>query len=136
MGLMQVMPETYDGSAGRATGSATTPMTRTTTFWPGTAYIREMYDRFGAPGFLAAYNAGPDRVDSYLAGAADLPDETVNYLAAITPNLGNAVPLSGPLAMYASARTGRGARALRASPAWRPVATSTPPTTRTIPAPR
>ncbi len=42
----------------------------------GTAYIREMYDRYGARGFLAAYNAAPDRVDGYLAGAADLTDET------------------------------------------------------------
>jgi hypothetical protein len=66
-----------------------------------------MYDRFGAPGFLAAYNAGPDRVDSYLAGRAVLPDETVNYLAAITPNLGADVPRSGPFAVYASARSGR-----------------------------
>src|SRR5207248_856688 len=62
----------------------------------GTAYIREMYDRFGAPGFLAAYNAGPDRVDSYLAGRGALPDETVNYVAAITPNLGANVARSGP----------------------------------------
>jgi hypothetical protein len=68
-----------------------------------------MYDRFGAPGFLAAYNAGPDRVDSYLAGRAVLPDETVNYLAAITPNLGGDVPRSGPFAV-ASARSGRAAR--------------------------
>jgi hypothetical protein len=37
-----------------------------------------------------------------------LPDETVNYLAAITPNLGNAVPMSGPLAVYASTRPNRG----------------------------
>jgi hypothetical protein len=68
-----------------------------------------MYDRFGAPGFLAAYNAGPDRVDSYLAGRAVLPDETVNYLAAITPNLGSDVPRSGPFAV-ASARSGRAPR--------------------------
>ena len=39
----------------------------------GAAYIQEMYDRYGAPGFLAAYNAGPQRVDDYLAGASDLP---------------------------------------------------------------
>jgi D-alanyl-D-alanine carboxypeptidase len=103
MGLMQVMPETYEGLRERY-GFGDDPYDPHNNILAGTAYIREMYDRFGAPGFLAAYNAGPDRVDSYLAGAASLPDETVNYLAAITPNLGNTVPLSGPLAVYASAR--------------------------------
>ncbi len=63
------------------------------------------------PGFLAAYNAGPDRVDAYLAGSSGLPDETVNYLAAITPNLGGDVAFSGPLAMYASAGSSRFASA-------------------------
>ncbi|HEY3910666.1 MAG TPA: lytic transglycosylase domain-containing protein [Stellaceae bacterium] len=105
MGLMQVMPETYEGLRERY-GLGDDPYDPHNNILAGAAYIREMYDQFGAPGFLAAYNAGPDRVDSYLAGTARLPDETVNYLAAVTPNLGDSVPLSGPLATYASARAG------------------------------
>jgi len=105
MGLMQVMPATYEGLRERH-GLGSDPFDPRNNILAGTAYIREMYDRYGAPGFLAAYNAGPDRVDNYLAGTSPLPDETVNYLASITPNLGSAVPLSGPLAMYASAGSG------------------------------
>ena len=105
MGLMQVMPTTYEGLRERY-GLGDDPFDPHNNILAGTAYIREMYDQFGAPGFLAAYNAGPDRVNSYLAGTAILPDETVNYLAAVTPNLGNGVPLSGPWATYASARAG------------------------------
>jgi hypothetical protein len=107
MGLMQVMPDTYAGLRERyALGDD--PFEPHNNILAGSGYIREMYERFGSPGFLAGYNAGPDRVDEYLAGTARLPDETVNYLAAITPNLGNAVPMSGPLAVYASARPSRG----------------------------
>jgi D-alanyl-D-alanine carboxypeptidase len=102
MGLMQVMPATYEGLRERYS-LGDDPYDPHNNILAGTAYIREMYDRFGAPGFLAAYNAGPDRVDAYLAGTSTLPDETVNYLASVTPNLGSSVPLSGPLAMYASA---------------------------------
>jgi D-alanyl-D-alanine carboxypeptidase len=105
MGLMQVMPATYEGLRSRH-GLGDDPYDPHNNILAGTAYIREMYDRYGAPGFLAAYNAGPDRVDLYLAGSSALPDETVNYLAAITPNLGNDVPLSGPLAMYAASQPG------------------------------
>jgi D-alanyl-D-alanine carboxypeptidase len=105
MGLMQVMPMTYEELRVRHR-LGDDPYDPHNNILAGTAYIREMYDRYGAPGFLAAYNAGPDRVDSYLAGRAVLPDETVNYLAAITPNLGNDVPLSGRFAV-ASARSGR-----------------------------
>lgn len=107
MGLMQVMPDTYEGLRLRY-GLGDDPYDPHNNILAGAAYIREMYDRFGAPGFLAAYNAGPDRVDSYLAGASHLPNETVNYLAAVTPNLGDGVPLSGPFATYAD--TGRGRR--------------------------
>jgi len=113
MGLMQVMPATYEELRGRYQ-LGDDPYDPHNSILAGTAYIREMYDRFGAPGFLAAYNAGPDRVDSYLAGRAVLPDETVNYLAAITPNLGAGVPRSGPFAV-ASARSGRAQRPTIAS---------------------
>jgi len=67
----------------------------------GTAYIREMYDRYGAPAFLAAYNAGPDRVDAYLTDGTALPDETVSYVAAVAPRLHGSVSMTGPLAVYA-----------------------------------
>src|SRR5271168_3581053 len=105
MGLMQVMPATYEGLRVRYQLSDD-PYDPHNNILAGSAYIREMYDRFGAPGFLAAYNAGPDRVNAYLAGASGLPDETVNYLASVTPYLGDAVPFSGPLATYASAHSG------------------------------
>jgi D-alanyl-D-alanine carboxypeptidase len=108
MGLMQVMPATYEGLRVRYQ-LGDDPYDPHNNILAGTAYIREMYDRFGAPGFLAAYNAGPDRVDSYLAGRAVLPDKTVNYLSAITPNLGTDVPRSGPFAV-ASAHSGRAAK--------------------------
>ena len=113
MGLMQVMPATYEELRARYQ-LGDDPYEPRSNIMAGTAYIKEMYDRFGAPGFLAAYNAGPDRVDSYLAGRASLPDETVNYVAAITPNLGNDAPLSGRFAV-ASARSGRAQRPTIAS---------------------
>jgi D-alanyl-D-alanine carboxypeptidase len=109
MGLMQVMPRTYEELRVRHRLGGD-PYDPHNNILAGTAYIREMYDRYGSPGFLAAYNAGPDRVDNYLAGRAVLPDETVNYLAAITPNLGNDVSRSGPFAVYASARSGQAKR--------------------------
>jgi hypothetical protein len=114
MGLMQVMPGTYEGLRGRYQ-LGDDPYDPHNNILAGTAYIREMYDRFGSPGFLAAYNAGPERVQNYLAGRASLPDETVNYVAAITPNLGTDVPRSGPFAVYASARSGRAQRPTVAS---------------------
>lgn len=105
IGLMQVMPGTYD-ELRDSEGLGDDPFNPHDNILAGAAYIKQMYDRYGAPGFLAAYNAGPGTVDNYLAGGGPLPDETVNYLAAVTPNLGSEVPLSGPFARYASASGG------------------------------
>lgn len=102
MGLMQLMPATYQTLESQY-GLGADPFNPEDNILAGSAYIRQMYDRYGAPGFLAAYNAGPQNLDNYLAGQGPLPDETVNYLASITPNLGNSVPMSGPLANYAVA---------------------------------
>lgn len=114
MGLMQLMPATYDELRDRY-GLGGDPFDPRNNLLAGTAYIRELSDRYGAPGFLAAYNAGPGRLDRYLAGSSSLPAETVNCVAAITPNLGNSVPLSGPLAAYATGRRPRAVPATIAS---------------------
>ena len=86
MGLMQVMPRTFAMLRDRY-GLADDPYEPRTNILAGTAYIREMYDRYGSPGFLAAYNGGPGRMDAYLAGSAPLPTETADYLAAVGPRL-------------------------------------------------
>ena len=55
----------------------------------GTAYLREMFDRYGnVAAMLAAYNAGPGRYDEYLATGRALPPETRAYVAALAPILG------------------------------------------------
>ncbi|UPG73552.1 lytic transglycosylase domain-containing protein [Roseomonas gilardii subsp. gilardii] len=101
MGLMQVMPATYDILRSRY-GLGSDPYEPRSNIMAGAAYIREMSDQFGAPAFLAAYNAGPQRLSDYLAGYSELPGETVNYLARIAPRLGTEVAMIGPLAGFAT----------------------------------
>jgi D-alanyl-D-alanine carboxypeptidase len=104
MGLMQVMPDTYEDLRARY-NLGDDPFDPHNNILAGTAYLREMYDRFGAPGFLAAYNAGPNRLDRYLNDGTPLPVETVNYVASIAPYLGLEAPMSGSLAVYAGQAT-------------------------------
>ncbi len=93
MGLMQVMPETYDELRARYSLSddAYDPHNN---IIAGTAYIREMYDIYGAPAFLAAYNAGPKRLDDYLSNNRPLPDETRRYVAMIGPYIMDSHPVN------------------------------------------
>jgi len=91
MGLMQVMPGTYDTlrERYRLGDDAYDPHDN---IMAGTAYLREMYDIYGSPGFLAAYNAGPGRLDDYLTRNRPLPDETRNYVAKIGPRIAGVWP--------------------------------------------
>ena len=100
MGLMQVMPQTFNELQQRYQ-LGNDPYEPRNNILAGTAYIREMYNRYGSPGFLAAYNAGPDRVDAYLTDGSPLPDETLSYLTAVAPRLGSQVHVTGPLAAFA-----------------------------------
>lgn len=54
----------------------------------GAAFLREMYDRYSTPGFLAAYNAGPGRYENHLATGLPLPAETIAYVDRLTPIVG------------------------------------------------
>lgn len=97
MGLMQVMPETYAELRSRY-GLGPDPFAIRDNVMAGTAYLREMFDRYGAPGFLAAYNAGPGRWEDHLAGRRSLPGETIGYLAKLGPMLEvGVVPVQSPM---------------------------------------
>jgi len=91
MGLMQVMPTTYETMRARY-GLGADPYDPHNNILAGTAYLREMYDFYGTPAFLAAYNAGPRRLDDYLAGRSALPDETRRYVAMIAPAIAGTWP--------------------------------------------
>ena len=94
MGLMQVMPGTWAGLTARHAlgGNAYEPRAN---IMAGAAYLRAMHDRYGSPGFLAAYNAGPGRYEQYLRGERGLPAETQNYVAKLAPLIGGGA--SSPL---------------------------------------
>lgn len=93
MGLMQVMPSTWAELRIRhALGRD--PFEPRDNILAGTAYLREMWDRYGnVAAMLAAYNAGPGRYDEYLATGRVLPAETRAYVAALVPSLGGATAL-------------------------------------------
>jgi hypothetical protein len=86
MGLMQIMPQTWSDLRARY-GLGTDPYDPRDNILAGAAYIRELYQRFGAPGFLAAYNAGPGRYENHLATGRPLPGETQEYVARLAPTV-------------------------------------------------
>jgi hypothetical protein len=73
----------------------------------GAAYLRVLHDRYGAPGFLAAYNAGPARWENHLATGRPLPMETQAYLARLAPvvcsNVADAAPLASVVRSWTEA---------------------------------
>lgn len=87
MGLMQIMPETWEDLRSRY-DLGVDPFDPRDNILAGAAYLREMHDRYGSPGFLAAYNAGPKRYEEYLATGRDLPLETQVYVATLAPMIG------------------------------------------------
>jgi hypothetical protein len=86
MGLLQLMPSTWrELTLELSLGDD--PFDVRANVLAGSAYLRRMYDRFGAPGFLGAYNAGPQRYAGHLSGAQTLPLETQIYIQRLAPLL-------------------------------------------------
>ena len=90
IGLMQVMPQTYADMRARH-GLGVNPWDPRDNVLAGAAYLRLLFDRYGAQGFLVAYNAGPGRWDDYRLRGRSLPPETVAYLARLGPVVGGSV---------------------------------------------
>ena len=79
LGVMQLMPKT-------AKELGVDPLIPEENIRGGVMYLKKMYDKYQDPTLaLAAYNAGPGRVDRALKsgqGIASLPRETQNYVVA------------------------------------------------------
>ncbi|OJT94963.1 MAG: hypothetical protein BGN82_07270 [Alphaproteobacteria bacterium 65-7] len=84
MGLMQVMPGTYQDLR-KQFGLGSNPHAPRDNILAGTAYLQQMYRRYGYPAMFAAYNAGPGRYEDYLHRRRPLPAETIAYIAGIAP---------------------------------------------------
>jgi soluble lytic murein transglycosylase-like protein len=86
MGLMQLMPATWSEFRQRL-GLGNDPYDPRDNILAGAAYLRELYDRYESPGFLAAYHAGPERYEAYRLGGGSLPQATLDYLQRIRPEM-------------------------------------------------
>jgi hypothetical protein len=83
MGLMQLMPETYDDMR-RAHGLGIDPHDPHDNIMAGTAYLSWLGKRYGYPAMFAAYNDGPGNLDQRIADARLLPTETITYVERVT----------------------------------------------------
>ncbi|MFG1313116.1 lytic transglycosylase domain-containing protein [Xanthobacter autotrophicus] len=88
MGLMQIMPQTW-AELRVHYGLGCDPYDPHDNIMAGAAYLRELFDRYGSPGFLAAYNAGPSRYEASRKGRP-LPRETSAYADKLAPIIAGA----------------------------------------------
>lgn len=79
MGLMQLMPKTWQTYQGRL-HLGEDPHNPSDNVLAGVAYLRDLYDAYGQPGLFAAYHAGPARFEDHLSSGRPLPNATIEYL--------------------------------------------------------
>src|SRR5262245_40461242 len=82
MGLMQTTPDKWAELRLRY-DLGTDPYDPHDNITAGAACLREMHDRYGEPGLLAAYSAGPDRYADLYATGRPLPSKTSSYSAVV-----------------------------------------------------
>ena len=83
MGLMQLMPQTYDDMRKqyRLGGNPYDPHDN---ILAGAAYLSFLRARYGYPAMFAAYNDGPGNLEARMQNYGLLPAETRNYVAGVT----------------------------------------------------
>jgi membrane-bound lytic murein transglycosylase B len=85
VGCMQIMPTTWAYLTARY-NLGVDPYDARTNMVGGAMYLSELAARYGWPGALAAYNAGPGRYQRYMQGGVPLPAETITYTARLGRN--------------------------------------------------
>lgn len=83
MGLMQLMPQTYDDMR-RQFALGKDPYDPHDNIFAGTAYLRFLHGKYGYPQMFAAYNDGPGHLDQRMASGGLLPLETRDYVSTVT----------------------------------------------------
>jgi soluble lytic murein transglycosylase-like protein len=86
MGLMQLMPQTYNDMRVQYRLGAN-PYDPHDNILAGTAYLRTLRAKYGYPNMFAAYNDGPGNLEARMVDGGLLPAETINYVATITGKL-------------------------------------------------
>lgn len=87
MGLMQIPPETWAELRARY-HLGDDPYAPEDNTMAGAARLRELFDRYGAEGLLAAYVAGPRRYDEHLKTGRPLSPEVQIRVAHLLPLIG------------------------------------------------
>jgi soluble lytic murein transglycosylase-like protein len=82
MGLMQVMPQTYEEMAAQY-GLGSDPYNPHDNIFAGAAYLRQLHARYGYPTMFQAYDDGPGNLEERLVKGGLLPAETRNYVGRI-----------------------------------------------------
>lgn len=80
MGCMQLMPGTWQELTARY-GLGRDPFDARANMLGGALYLAEMIGRYGWPRALAAYHAGPGRLDQLLHAGRPLPASTIAYVS-------------------------------------------------------
>ena len=82
MGFMQIMPN-MRSELRSCYGLGADPYYAHDNIIAGTAYLRELHDRYGERGLLTAFYAAPSRYEDHLSADQPLPPETLSYMAAV-----------------------------------------------------
>ncbi len=91
VGLMQLMPATYDQMR-RQYKLGANRFDPHDNIMAGAAYLSWLHRRYGYPAMFVAYNDGPGNLEAKRDHGRALPAETQNYVAKICAVLGTAVP--------------------------------------------